>query len=329
VNLRGAFLLGTERSRLVGQNFGVFVADVSRSVFSAFLRKAFESSARGACEVALMERGKHPIFVQLEGIGTVSGPECRIAIIDISVRKQLEEKLEILHSELAAHASELEGANIELEAFNSMITHALRNPLSNINELCQVMQKLGTEHNEEFKEYIQGIYEAAMQMDQLITTLLKFSRTLHAEMHHETVDLSGVARSVATSLETEEKERRVTFRIANGIEATGDEKLLNIALNNLFGNAWKYSGNRVGTVIEFGVTERDGNPAYFVSYNGPGFDMAYAEKLFIPFHCLPGAEELNVNVIGLATAERIIRRHGGRIWAESESGKGATFYFTL
>jgi light-regulated signal transduction histidine kinase (bacteriophytochrome) len=148
-------------------------------------------------------------------------------------------------------------------------------------------------------------------------------------MHRDKVDLSGMAREVAASLERAETERQVTFRIANGIEVNGDAKLLNIVLDNLIGNAWKYSGNREGTVIEFGVTERDGKPAYFVRDNGPGFDMAYAEKLFIPFQRLPGAEEFKGNGIGLATVERIIRRHGGRIWAESEPGKGATFYFTL
>jgi light-regulated signal transduction histidine kinase (bacteriophytochrome) len=148
-------------------------------------------------------------------------------------------------------------------------------------------------------------------------------------MHHDKVDLSRMAREVAASLERAETERQVKFRIANGIEVNGDAKLLNIVLDNLIGNSWKYSGNREGTVIEFGVTEKDGKPAYFVRDNGPGFDMAYAEKLFIPFQRLPGAEEFKGNGIGLATVERIIRRHGGRIWVESEPDKGATFYFTL
>jgi light-regulated signal transduction histidine kinase (bacteriophytochrome) len=109
----------------------------------------------------------------------------------------------------------------------------------------------------------------------------------------------------------------------------GDAKLLNIVLDNLIGNAWRYSGNREGTVIEFGVIEREGKRAYFVRDNGPGFDMAYAEKLFIPFQRLPGAEEFKGNGIGLAIVERIIKRHGGRIWAESGLGRGDTFYFTL
>jgi PAS domain S-box-containing protein len=329
VNLTGAVLLGIDRSQLVGRRFGLFVTDTDRPAFTVFLRKVFESHTKEACEVALKKEGQHPLFVQIDAIAAASGLECRAVIIDISVRRQLEEKIDILYSKLQFHASELEGANIELEAFNSMVAHDLRTPLTNINAYCQIMQEFCAGQNAEYKGYVQGIYEATLQMDRLINTLLKFSRTLHAEMHRDKVDLSGIAREVAASLERAETERQVTFRIANGEEVTGDAKLLNIVLDNLIGNAWKYSGNREGTVIEFGVKEIEGKPACFVRDNGPGFDMAYAEKLFIPFQRLPGAEEFKGNGIGLATVERIIKRHGGRIWAESEPGRGATFYFTL
>lgn len=329
VNLTGASLLGIERSRLVGQRFEIFVDVTARSAFTAFLRKVLESPAKEACELSLLKEGKRPLFVRIEALATASGLECHAVISDISVRRQLEEKLDNLYSELQAHAIELEGANIELEAFNSMVAHDLKKPLTNINGYCQVIQNLCAENNESCKEYIREIYEATLQMNRLIDTLLKFSGTLHAEIHHQKVDLSKVARNVAASLERVKTERQVTFMIADGIVVNGDAKLLNIVLDNLIGNAWKYSGKREGTVIEFGVTEREGKPAYFVRDNGPGFDMAYAKKLFIPFQRLPGAEEFKGNGIGLATVERIIRRHGGRIWTESEPGKGATFYFTL
>jgi PAS domain S-box-containing protein len=329
VNLTGAVLHGIDRSQLVGRRFGLFVTDTDRPAFTAFLRKVFESQAKEACEVELRKGEQHPLFVQIDAIAAASGLECHAVIIDISVRRQLEEKIDILYSKLQSHATELEGANIELEAFNSMVAHDLRTPLTNINGYCQIMQQFCAEQNAEYKGYVQGIYEATLQMDRLINTLLKFSRILHAEMHRDKVDLGGIAREVATSLERAETERQVTFRIANGIEAMGYAKLLNIVLDNLIGNAWKYSGNREGTVIEFGVIEREGKRAYFVRDNGPGFDMAYAEKLFIPFQHLPGAVEFKGNGIGLAIVERIIKRHGGRIWAESERGKGATFYFTL
>jgi light-regulated signal transduction histidine kinase (bacteriophytochrome) len=165
-------------------------------------------------------------------------------------------------------------------------------------------------------------------MDRLIDTLLKFSSTLRVEMYHDTVDLGGMAREVATSLERVEPERQVMFRIADGIRVTGDANLLRIVLDNLIGNAWKYSGNREWTVIEFGVTEKGGEPSYFVRDNGPGFAMAKADKLFLPFQRI-NESSAKGHGIGLATVERIIRRHGGRVWAEGEPERGATFYFTL
>jgi PAS domain S-box-containing protein len=252
-----------------------------------------------------------------------------LAMEDITERKLAEAALEILHAKLAAHAVELESANIELEAFNYMVAHDLRTPLSNIHGFCQVVQQFCAGDNEDCNKYIKEIYEATERMDRLIDTLLKFSRTIRVEMRHDTVDLSEMARGVAASLERTEPERRVTFRIAEGIKVNGDTGLLHIVLDNLIGNAWKYSGNREGTVIEFGVKEIEGKPVCFVRDNGPGFDMADAEKLFIPFQRLPGMDEFKGHGIGLATVERIIRRHGGKVRAEGEPGKGATFYFTL
>jgi PAS domain S-box-containing protein len=252
----------------------------------------------------------------------------RIYGIDITERKRAEAALEILHAKLATHAVELESANIELEAFNCMVAHDLRNPLNTISGYSQVVQQLcGNILDVDCKKYIREIYEATERMDRLIDTLLKFSRTIRVEMRHVTVDLSGMAQEVAASLERTEPERRVTFRIAEGIKVNGDTDLLYIVLDNLIGNAWKYSSNREGTVIEFGVKEIEGKPVCFVRDNGPGFDMADAEKLFLPFKRLPGTAEFSGHGIGLATVERIIRRHGGRVWAEGEPGKGATFYF--
>jgi len=254
---------------------------------------------------------------------------------DVTERREMEGKLETLLSELAGRAFELEGinreletANIGLEAFNYTVAHDLRKPLTNINGFCQVMKLSCAGQNEECRMYIREIYEATLRMDQLINTLLKFSRTLRTEMSLGTVDLSAVAREVAASLEMGEPERYVTFRIADGITVNGDANLLSIVLNNLIGNAWKYSGNREETVIEFGVEEMEGMTACFVRDNGSGFAMADADKLFVPFKRLHETD-VEGHGIGLSTVERIIRRHGGRVWAEGEPGKGATFYFTL
>jgi light-regulated signal transduction histidine kinase (bacteriophytochrome) len=134
---------------------------------------------------------------------------------------------------------------------------------------------------------------------------------------------------VAVELESAEPERRVAFRISQGISVNGDPNLLHVALDNLLGNAWKFTATKEEAVIEFGVTETGDMPACFVRDNGVGFDMAHADKIFLPFQRLPGAEEFRGHGIGLATVERIISCHGGRVWAEGEPGRGATFYFTL
>jgi signal transduction histidine kinase len=178
------------------------------------------------------------------------------------------------------------------------------------------------------REYIQLIREGTLCMSRLIGTLLDFSRVKSVVMHHERVDLSSLAEKVISELELMEPERRIIFRIAAGLLADGDADLLRLVLSNLIGNAWKYSGKREEAVIEFDVTEVDGKPAYFVRDNGPGFDLAFADKLFLPFQRLPGTD-VEGHGIGLATVDRIVRRHGGSVWAESRPGEGATFYFTL
>jgi len=234
-----------------------------------------------------------------------------------------------LNEELQNAHDKLEAANIELEAFNYSVSHDLRRPLTAINCTCQVVKQLcGEKLDEQCKGYIQEIYEGTLRMSRLIDTLLDFSRVSRGAIRRETIDLSAMAQAVTEELEQSEPERRVIFRIAQGITNDGDAGLWRIVLDNLIGNAWKYTGKQEEAVIEFGVTEVDGKPACFVRDNGPGFDMAFADKLFLPFQQLPGTN-VEGQGIGLATVDRIVRRHGGRVWAESEPGKGATFLFTL
>ncbi|MHB1399588.1 MAG: sensor histidine kinase [Trichloromonadaceae bacterium] len=328
-NLTVATLLKTERSRLVGRRFGLFVDANTRATLMAFLDKVFAGQAREACEVALLNEGKGLLFVQIEAAATASGQECRAVIIDISVRRQLDEKLEILHADLAAHAAELESANIELEAFNYSVSHDLRRPLTVINGYCQVVQELfGNKLDAQCKGYIEEIYEGTLSMKRLIDSLLEFSCAARVEMSREAVDLSAMAKAVAEELKMEEPQWRVIFRIGAGIMADGDADLLRVVLDNLIGNAWKYAGSREGAVIDIDVTEVDGKAVFFVRDNGPGFDMALADKLFLPFQRLPGTD-VEGHGVGLATVERIVRRHGGRVWAESTPGQGATFFFTF
>ncbi len=261
----------------------------------------------------------------------IDGEDCLLSILnDITERKRQEEEIEILNIDLAARALELETANKELEAFNYSVSHDLRRPLTAINAYCQVvLETCGGSLGGQCRGYVREIYDGTLRMNELIDVLLTFSRLAHSELHRETVDLSGMAQVVAAELRLAEPERLVTFRIAEGVTVDGDTNLLRVVLDNLFGNAWKYTANRKEATVEFGTTVIDGRPAYFVRDNGTGFTMTDAEKLFIPFHRLPGSGEFKGHGIGLATVERIIRRHGGWVLAEGEAGKGATFYFTL
>jgi PAS domain S-box-containing protein len=251
-------------------------------------------------------------------------------VIDITARKRAAEELNIRDAHLAMRAQELEIANQELETFSYTVSHDLRKPLTTINAYCQVIMELcAAGMDESCKEYVRGIHNGVMNMNDLINTLLNFSRLTRSEIVPAETDLSCMARDIAAELKLAAPEHPATFAIAEGVTGRCDAKLLRVVLENLLGNAWKYTAAQDSARIEFGVTDVAGGKTYFVRDNGPGFDMAHTEQLFLPFHRLPGSSACNGFGVGLATVQRIIQRHGGRVWAEGEPGKGATFYFTL
>ncbi len=311
-------ILGYQREEMIGRTSLELALWKSEADRDTVLRLMEEQKRSRDIEVNLRGKtGESLVGLMAGEFIYIDGERYVLAMInDITERKRAE--------------MELETANRELEAFTYSVSHDLRKPLTVINGYCQAIRELcGDKLDEQCREYLQEAYNGTLRMNRLIDTLLNFSRLTHIEPRRETVDLSGVAQAVARELQLAEPARRVAFRITEGITAECDAALLRVVLDNLLGNAWKYTGTRDEGIIEFGATEVEGKPAYFVRDNGIGFDMADADKLFTPFQRLPGAEESKGFGIGLATVERIIRRHGGRIWAEGEVGKGAAFYFTL
>jgi signal transduction histidine kinase len=226
---------------------------------------------------------------------------------------------------------ELEETNKELEAFSYSVSHDLRAPLRSIEGFSQILlEDYADKLDEEGEDYLGRVRAASRRMDTLIDDLLDLSKVTRSALRRQTVDLSAQAREVAAEIRKSQSDREVEFVIADGLTANGDANLLRLALENLLGNAWKFTSKKPHARIEFGSATREGEEqAYFVRDDGAGFDARYADKLFGAFQRLHAPDEFEGTGIGLATVQRIVRRHGGRVWAEGEVGEGATFYFTL
>ncbi|MFQ5686953.1 MAG: ATP-binding protein [Candidatus Scalindua sp.] len=225
---------------------------------------------------------------------------------------------------------ELTVTNKELEAFCYSVSHDLRAPLRGIDGFSKILEDDYTHKlDEQGMGYIKRIRAASQRMGQLISDLLNLSRITRSEMKCEKVDLSAMVKRKASRLQKTQPDHHVEFIIAEGIYVNGDEGLLRVAVNNLLGNAWKFTEKHSQARIEFGITKNDSEHVYFVRDDGAGFDMAYVDKLFGAFQRLHSLSEFDGTGIGLATVQRIIHRHGGRIWAEGAVEQGATFYFTV
>jgi PAS domain S-box-containing protein len=246
-----------------------------------------------------------------------------VTFSDITERKLAEDSLK-------RYALELESANKELESFSYTVSHDLRAPLRSLDGYSEaLLEDYAGKLDDQGKKWLRNIRSSSVHMGQLIEDILGLSRVVRAELKFTKVDLSEIAQSQAAVLLEREPERKVEFVIAPGLEAVGDKNLIELVLQNLLGNAFKFTSKSQSASIEFGLVRQNGDRVFFIRDNGSGFDMKYLDKLFKPFQRLHSDKEYAGTGIGLATVQRIIQRHGGRVWAEGQVNRGATFYFTL
>ena len=334
VNLAGAVLLGLDRNTVEGCFFTNYISREYQEAFEEHRRSVLESKKKQVCEIELVKaNGAHfPALLESNVVQSNDGEyvQFRTAISDITKRKQAEAELKASHARLEEQTRLLTDTGRELETFAYTVSHDLKAPLRRISSWIEILIDGHSDGlNDKGREYLSKLDENSREMCRLVDVLLNFSRLLRTEIKRESVDISKIARIVAAELRSDQPDRKSEFMIAEGLTDEADRKLVQVVIENLIGNAWKYTSREPKALIEFGQVTRNGQPAYFVRDNGVGFNPAYADRLFIAFQRLHENDEFEGLGIGLATVQRIVHRHGGRVWAEGEEGAGATFYFTL
>jgi two-component system sensor histidine kinase/response regulator len=268
-------------------------------------------------------RSKVAVFVELAKAARLLERQAEL------LRAREHEARELAEARAAALA-ELEQKNRELEAFSYAVSHDLRAPLRRIDSFGRaLLESRPDQLDETGQRFLQRIREATGHMAELIDGMLHLARVTRAELRAWPVDLSGLAAETVAELRQAEPDRDVEVTIRPGMVVNGDPRILRILLQNLLGNAWKFTAGRAPARIELGLHSAHSEPVYYIRDNGVGFDMAYAGRLFTPFQRLHAADAFPGTGIGLATSQRIVQRHGGRIWLEGDVGLGATVFFTL
>jgi PAS domain S-box-containing protein len=329
LNAQMETIFGYSRTELLGQFIEVLIPERFRGGHPSFRAGFFANPVArtlgtGRDLYGLRKDGREiPVEIGLNPIATREGLEVLTSIIDIAERKRAEETVR-------RTALQLRATNKELEAFSYSVSHDLKAPLQRANGFSQALQEdYADKLDEQGKDYLRRLRAETQRMDQLIDDLLRLSMVTEEGIRYERVDMSSLALTVATCLQRAWPQRDVQFLAAPGLMAEGDTRLLRVLLENLIGNAWKFTSKHDRVRIEFGAIQQNGETVYFVRDNGAGFDMAYADKLFTLFQRLHTMPDHPGTGIGLATARRIVHCHDGRIWAEGAVNQGATFYFTL
>ena len=264
----------------------------------------------------------------------------KVASINQDLQAEIEERQRVqveinklnlkLEQRVSERTADLAASNRELEAFSYSVSHDLRAPLRAMEGFsCALLEDYAERLDDEGRDLLQRIRAASNRMDRLIAGMLQLSRTSRSEVRRTIVDLSGLAQTVTDELRRASPERNVRILIAPGLTVSADVTLLRVVLENLLGNAWKFTSRHPDSFIEVGSVQQEKELAYFVRDDGAGFDMEYGSKLFEAFQRLHTPDEFEGTGIGLATVQRIVRRHGGRVWAHGQVEQGATFYFTL
>lgn len=322
-------LFGYAHGKLAGQLMDVLLPERSRVTHAGRLEKCFAQSPERPVEAGFelfglrKDGSEFPSEIVLNPTRTEDGAWAICTIRDIASRNRIEE-------ELKAKNAALEKANQELQAFSHSISHDLRAPLRAMDGFAGILKKsLGTGLSKETEHSLKRIQENVAKMSRLIDGLLDFSTLTWVAVTKKTVNPEEIAKNIFNELAKSANGRRVDFAVSKLPECKADVILLRQAFTNLLSNALKFTRNRDPAVIRVGCLEENGEPVYFVQDNGVGFDMEYAGKLFHVFQHLHSPSEFEGTGVGLAIVQRIIHRHGGRIWAEAQTDRGATFYFTL
>ncbi len=329
VNKGGERLFGWEASQLVGRPLTVLVPerfhDSTRRGLLRYISIEPAEAFGNVVELIALHKDGREFPIEISLARWEDGPARFFTAIvrDITDRKRRDE-------ELRAMNAQLEVTNQELETFSYSVSHDLRAPVRAIDGFSAILeQDYADKLDNRGRDCLHRVRASAQRMYTLIDALLMLSRVTREEMRRDVIDLSALARSVATELQRLHPERNVEFNIAPGIIGVGDGSLVRVALENLIGNAWKFTSRQPKAFIEFGAVDQRGSTVYFVRDNGAGFDMVYADKLFGAFQRLHTTDEFPGTGIGLPTVQRIVRRHGGAVWADAEVDEGATFWFTL